>query len=88
MESADKLVAFVRYTDNQRVLVVSHFDQQRTINLAVVLSAAQLDTLKLTIGRYVGMDLLSGTAITLIVENEIGVMELSLAPMQSVVIQL
>jgi hypothetical protein len=34
------------------------------------------------------MDLLSGTAITLIVENEIGVMELSLAPMQSVVIQL
>jgi glycosidase len=88
IESADKLVAFVRYTDNQRVLVVSHFDQQRTINLAVVLSAAQLDTLKLTIGRYVGMDLLSGTAITLIVENEIGVMELSLAPMQSVVIQL
>ena len=25
-EKVDKLVAFVRYTDNQRVLVVSHFD--------------------------------------------------------------
>ncbi len=88
IESADKLVAFVRYTDNQRVLVVSHFDQQRTINLAVVLTAAQIDTLKLNTGEYRGVDLLTGTEQTLIVEKPLGVMELSLAPMQSVVIQL
>jgi hypothetical protein len=84
----DKLVAFVRYTDNQRVLVVSHFDQQRTINLAVTLTAAQLDTLRLKTGAYRGVDLLTGAEQKLVVEEQLGVMELSLAPMQSVVIQL
>jgi hypothetical protein len=88
IKSADKLVAFVRYTDNQRVLVISHFEQQRTINLAVVFNAEQLDTLKLKPDAYVGLDLLTGTKQTLIVEDQLGVMELSLAPMQSVVIQL
>ena len=87
-ESADKLVAFVRYTDKQRVLVISHFEQQRTINLAVVLNAQQLDTLKLNTDAFVGVDLLTGEEHTLIVEEQFGVMELSLAPMQSVVIQL
>jgi hypothetical protein len=87
-ESVDKLVAFVRYTDNQRVLVVSHFDQLRAINLAIVLTGAQLDTLKLTSGGYLGVDLLTGTEHSLIVEEALGVMELSLEPMQSVVIQL
>lgn len=87
-ESVDKLVAFIRYTDNQRLLIVSHFDQQRTINLAVVLNAAQLKTLKLNTDAYIGVDLLTGKEQTLIVEEQLGVMELSLAPMQSVVIQL
>ncbi|MFT6990716.1 MAG: glycosidase [Paraglaciecola sp.] len=84
----DKLVAFVRYTDNQRVLVVSHFDQQRSINLAVTLTAAQLDTLRLKTGVYRGVDLLTWAEQTLIVEEQLGVMALRLAPMQSVVIQL
>jgi hypothetical protein len=84
----DKLVAFVRYTDNQRVLVVSHFDQLRSINLAVTLTAAQLDTLRLKTGVYRGVDLLTGAEQTLIVEEQLGVMALRLAPMQSVVIQL
>lgn len=84
----DKLVGFVRYRDNQRVLVISHFDQQRTINLAVILNAAQLDTLKLKTGAYQGVDLLTGTEQILTVEKQLGMMELSLAPMQSVVIQL
>jgi glycosidase len=87
-ESLDKLVAFVRYTENQRVLVVSHFDQLRAINLAILLTAAQLETLKLTSGGYLGVDLLTGTEHSLIVEKALGVMELSLEPMQSVVIQL
>jgi glycosidase len=87
-QAADKLVAFVRYTDKQRVLVISHFEQQRTINLAVVLNAEQLDTLKLNTDVYVGVDLLTGAQQTLIVEDQLGVLELSLAPMQSIVIQL
>ena len=87
-QAADKLVAFVRYTDKQRVLVISHFEQHRSINLAVVLDAEQLDTLRLKTDAYVGVDLLTGTEQTLIVEEQLGVMELRLAPMQSVVIQL
>jgi glycosidase len=88
IKSVDTLVAFVRYTDNQRLLVVSHFGQLRTINLAVVLSAAQINILKLNTGENHGVDLLTGTKQTLIVEEQSGVMELSLAPMQSMVIQL
>lgn len=87
-QSVDKLVAFVRYTDTQRVLVVSHFDQHRSINLAVVLTAAQLDTLRLNTEGYKGVDLLTGAEQTLIIEEQFGVMELTLEPMQSVVIQL
>jgi glycosidase len=87
-QSSDKLVAFVRYTDTQRVLVVSHFEQQRNIKLAVVFTSEQLDTLKLNTNAYVGVDLLTGTQQTLTVEDQLGVMEMSLAPMQSVVIQL
>ena len=88
IKSVDRLVAFVRYTDNQRVLVISHFGQQRTINLAVELTAAQVAVLRLDTGVYQGVDLLTGTKQTLIVEEQLAVMELSLAPMQSVVIQL
>jgi len=87
-QAADKLVAFVRYTDKQRLLVISHFEQQRSINLAIVLDAEQLDALRLNTDAYVGVDLLTGTEQTLIVEDQLGVMELRLAPMQSVVIQL
>jgi glycosidase len=87
-QSVDKLVAFVRYTDTQRVLVVSHFDQHRSINLAVLLTAAQLDTLRLNTEGHKGVDLLTGAEQTLIIEEQFGVMELTLEPMQSVVIQL
>jgi glycosidase len=51
-------------------------------------TATQLETLKLTSGGYLGVDLLTGTEHSLIVEEAFGVMELSLEPMQSVVIQL
>jgi hypothetical protein len=51
-------------------------------------TAAQLDTLKLTSGGYLGVDLLTGIEHSLIVEEALGVLELSLEPMQSVVIQL
>jgi glycosidase len=87
-QSVDKLVAFVRYTDKQRVLVISHFEQHQSINLAVVLNAQQLKTLNLNNDTYVGVDLLTGTQHNLIVEQKLGVLQLNLAPMQSVVIQL
>lgn len=88
IEGADKLVAFARYVDNHKVLVVSHFGQQRTVNLAVVLSKKQLDILKLKTGESVGVDLLTGKEQRLKVNEQLGVMQLTLAPMQSVVIQL
>jgi hypothetical protein len=43
---------------------------------------------KLTAGGYLGVDVLIETQINLIVELELGVMALSLTPMQYVVIQL
>ncbi|WP_339723253.1 alpha-amylase family protein [uncultured Paraglaciecola sp.] len=84
----DKLVAFVRYTDKQQVLVISHFEQQRSIKLAVVLDNQQLETLGLKTDAYVAVDLLTGAEHRLIVEDQLGLLELTLAPMQSVVIQL
>jgi glycosidase len=85
---ADKLVAFVRYIDDQRVLVVSYFGQQQAINLAVVLNKAQLSSLSLNTGTTEGVDLLTGNKQSLLVNDRVGVMELTLTPMQSVVIQL
>jgi glycosidase len=86
--SPDKLVAFMRFIDHQRVLVISHFEQHHSIHLAVILNPQQLGTLKLNNDVYQGVDLLTGTQQTLIVKDQQGVMELSLEPMQSVVIQL
>jgi hypothetical protein len=78
----------MRFIDHQRVLVISHFEQHHSIHLAVILNPQQLGTLKLNNDVYQGVDLLTGTQQTLIVKDQQGVMELSLEPMQSVVIQL
>jgi len=88
IEGADKLVAFVRYVENQRLLVISHFDQKQTINLALLLNQEQLGILGLNTGTLVGVDLLTGTEQTLLVNEQLGKMQLTLAPMQSMVIQL
>lgn len=81
-------MAFFRYTGDQRVLVISHFERHHTINLTIVLTAAKINSLQLKIKGYLDMNLLTGAEHTLIVAADLAVMSLSLAPMQSMVFQL
>lgn len=87
-DQANKILAFVRYKSNQRLLVISHFDQHKSVNLEMVLDQANLSQLGLTSGEITGTDLLTGKPHSLKVKNQLGRMSLTLSPMQSVVIQL
>lgn len=86
--ATDKVIAFIRYTEQQRLLVISHFGQHQSVDLAVTLNAQQLNKLKLSQNSYQGVDLLTGDQYVLSAEDSLGLLELRLAPMQSVVIQL
>jgi hypothetical protein len=87
-EQANKILAFVRFQGQQRLLVVSHFEQHQTVNLDLLLDQATLRQLGLTSGEINGTDLLTGNTHKLQVNQQSGYLALSLNPMQSVVIQL
>ena len=85
--SAGKLVAFVRYTNEHRLLVVSHFSQHHTARLSLELPAQLLEKLGLEVNNYPAVDLLSGKTYPFLVEQQQGSVKLVLAPMQSVVLE-
>jgi glycosidase len=87
-KSANKLVAFVRYTQEHTLLVVSHFSPHNTVTLSLELSAEILQKLRLEARVYPAIDLLTGKPHPLLVDQQIGSVSLTLAPMQSVVLEL
>jgi hypothetical protein len=87
-KSANKLVAFVRYTQEHKLLVVSHFSQHDTVTLNLELSVEMLKELGLQAKTYPAIDLLSGDNHQFLVDHQMGSVNLILAPMQSVVLEL
>ncbi|MGS2720010.1 alpha-amylase family protein [Paraglaciecola aestuariivivens] len=87
-EQANKIMAFVRYQAEQKLLVISHFEQHKSVKLNLVLNQGLLNKLGLSQGENEGLDLLTNKTYKVQVDKQMGKLELSLAPLQSLVIQL
>jgi glycosidase len=87
-ENLDKLVAFVRYTDAEKLLVVSHFSQHQSINVSLPLQQSINEEQTSSAEQATAIDLLTGQKYPLIKQGNLGLIELTLKPMQSVIIQL
>jgi glycosidase len=86
--NADKLVAFIRYTQGHKLLVVSHFSQYDTVTLSLELTTEILQKLGLEAKAYPAIDILSGKPRKILVDQQRGSVSLTLAPMQSVVLEI
>ena len=87
-EQANNIVAFMRYHPAGRVLVLSHFSNTQTVRLNLPLNPAQVEALQLKNGQYQVKDMLSDKVYPLSVTAEQARFEVTLAPLQSVVIAL
>ncbi len=79
-----RLFSFVRWTENQQVLVIANFDHDRSYDLEVTLPAEVVTEWGITEGNYTCKDLIdqSNTNVLRITEN-MGKLTVSLAPLQS-----
>ncbi|WP_340680452.1 alpha-amylase family glycosyl hydrolase [Paraglaciecola sp.] len=87
-DDANKVVAFIRYSDAGRLLVVSHFSSSKTVNLTLPLDSKQVQALGLNTGLHQVSDMLSGNFYSLEVAGQQALLQASLAPMQSLVLAL
>ena len=84
----NNIVAFMRYSEAGRLVVISHFSHTNSVNLSLRFNAKQLAELGLTNGVQQVTDMLSGKSFSVYVVNQQAELQLDLAPMQSVVIAL
>jgi glycosidase len=87
-DDASKVVAFIRYSDAGRLLVISHFSSSKTVNLTLPLESKQVQALGLNKGLHQVTDMLSGNSYSLEVAGQQALLQTSLAPMQSLVLAL
>lgn len=83
-----KVFAFVRYTATSSLLIISHFSERESVNIRLPLSTDLIQTMQLVSGKQTVTDLLTGQQYLLDVEGQQTVFNATLAPMQSLVIQL
>lgn len=87
-ENAAKVMAFVRYTSAESLLVLSHFSASESVNISLPINAELLGRLHLGSGKHQVSDLLNGQQYSLDVDVQQATFNASLGPMQSLVIQL
>jgi glycosidase len=82
------LLAFARWSDDTRLLIVSNFNNKQSAELNLNIPEVLLEKMGLDDGMHVGVDLLTTENYTLAVEQGIASLNLTLSPLQSVVINL
>jgi glycosidase len=87
-ESAAKVLAFVRYTAADSLLIISHFSEHESVNISLPLSPELIQDLKLGTGKHDVSDLLTGQKYSFDIDGQRAIFNATLAPMQSLVIRL
>lgn len=85
---SEQQLAFARYSAEQQLLVISHFNAEQPIEFALTVPAELMAQWQLADGRYVLQDQLSEQRNALVVEKGVGHVAIALAPLGSVVYQL
>ncbi|PKM17769.1 MAG: alpha-amylase [Gammaproteobacteria bacterium HGW-Gammaproteobacteria-15] len=85
---SEQQLAFARYNDRQKLLIVSHFNSENSVSFGLTLPAELITTWQLADGQYPLTDKLTDTQYTLQVANGVGTVALQLAPLTSVILEL
>lgn len=85
---SEQQLAFARYSAEQKLLIVSHFNSDDSVDFALTLPAELISKWQLADGNYPLSDKLSGGENTLTVHNGVGTVNFQLPPLASVILEL
>ena len=85
---SEQQLAFARYSDTQKLLIVSHFNSDSAVQFELVVPPELIAAWQLRDGQYRLADKLNGGENTLSVSNGLGSISLNLAPLASVILEL
>ncbi|GAB58807.1 alpha-amylase family protein [Rheinheimera nanhaiensis] len=85
---SEQQLAFARYNDAQKLLIVSHFNSETAVSFNLTVPATLISQWQLADGQYRLSDKLNGGENTLTVTKGEGSVALTLAPLASVILEL
>lgn len=80
--------SFVRYTEDQQLVVISNFDTQNTYAFELQLPKDLMATWNLDKTKYPLKDLLYGGSNKLTLRNDIGTVKIRINPLQSFIFEI
>ncbi|MCK4562200.1 MAG: alpha amylase C-terminal domain-containing protein, partial [Flavobacteriaceae bacterium] len=81
--------SFVRWSDNEKLIIVTNFDGEETYEFDLKIPKTIINTWNLKDGKYQVTDQLYGKISSeLIVENGIATIKIKLAPLESLILKL
>ena len=84
----ERLFSFTRWSDEERLIVLSNFDRERAYALSLRIPEEIVRAWDLPEGHYKMKDMLYGTELTMEVANGEGTLAMDLSPLQSYILQL
>lgn len=84
----DKLFSFVRWHGNDKVIVVSSFDDKNTCVFELLVPNEIVEKWNLNEGEYILEDALSSTKFKLMLNDDKAIVEIDLQPLESVILQI
>lgn len=85
---SEQQLAFARWSAQQKLIVISHFNPDSTVSFNLSLPAELIREWQLSDGSYPLRDALSNTSYQLQVQDGVGSIALNLAPLASVILEL
>lgn len=85
---SEQQLAFARYSDAQKLLIVSHFNSETAVSFNLTVPATLISKWQLADGQYRLSDKLNGGENSLSVTNGVGTVAVELAPLASVILEL
>lgn len=85
---SEQQLAFARWSDEQKLVIVSHFNADAAVNFNLTLPADLIKRWQLSDGQYSLTDALSNNQYSLTVSHGTGSIALELAPLASVILEL
>ncbi len=85
---SEQQLAFARWSEQQKLLVVSNFNSDNNISFNLILPAELISQWQLADGQYLLRDTLSAAEYQLQVSDSTGTVALQLAPLASVILEL
>ncbi|GAB2917394.1 alpha-amylase family protein [Rheinheimera gaetbuli] len=85
---SEQQLAFARYNNEQKLLIVSHFNSDNGVSFNLIVPATLISQWQLADGQYLLSDKLNGGDNMLLVKDGVGTVALQLAPLASVILEL